>query len=69
MSQKEQVLKYLKTNKTITTLECMQELDIVDLQKTIQLLRKEYTITDEWIHKTNKFGKKIKYKKYKLEGI
>ena len=68
-SQKNRVLGYLEENKTINTYECYTKLYIVDLQKAIQLLRKEgYTISDKWIKKTNPFGKKIKYKEYRLEN-
>lgn len=68
MSQKEQVLNYLQKHKTITSYECFIKLNIVDLQKAIQLLRKEkYKITDKWISKINKQGKKVKYKEYRLE--
>lgn len=68
MNQKERVREYLEKYKTITTYECYENLDIVDLQKAIQLLRKEeYKISDKWIHKVNKMGKKIKYKEYRLE--
>lgn len=66
MTQKEMVLLYLKENGSITTLEGFTKLYICDLQKIIQLLRQEYNIKDEWIHKTNIYGKKIKYKKYML---
>ena len=68
MTQKEIVFEYLKRNKTITSKECMDKLDICDLQKAIQLLRDDnIKISDEWIKKTNKRGRKIKFKKYKLE--
>lgn len=68
MSQKEQVLNYLMEKKTINSFECFMELQIVDLQKAIQLLRKEgYKISDTWILKTNSKGKRIKYKEYRLE--
>lgn len=68
-SQKNRVLAYLEENKTINTYEGYTKLYIVDLQKAIQLLRKEgYTISDKWIKKTNPFGKKIKYKEYRLEN-
>jgi hypothetical protein len=43
------------------------KLQIVDLQHAIYELRKEgYLITDKWITKINKQGKKIKYKEYRL---
>ena len=44
------------------------KLQIVDLQHAIYELRKEgYLISDKWITKTNKHGKRIKYKEYRLE--
>lgn len=62
-TQKERVLDYLKTFKTITSLECVYRLKIVDLQKAIQLLRQEgYNITDTWEH-----SETAMYKRYKLE--
>ena len=67
-NQKEIVLDYLETNGTITTFECYSKLEIVDLQKAINLLRKEgYSISDRWISKINHRGRRIKYKEYKLE--
>lgn len=65
-TQKDIVLDYLKKHKTITSRECMLELDIMDLQKAIQLLRDEgEKITDEWKKSPNK----KKYKVYKLEEV
>ena len=68
-TQKEIVLQYLKDHGSITSKECMDKLDICDLQKAIQLLREEnYGIKDKWIKKINKYGKPIKFKKYMLGG-
>lgn len=64
-NQKTLVLDYLEKNNTITTFECFEELQIVDLQKAIQLLRQEgYNITDKWLVNENT-GKR--FKKYRLE--
>ena len=69
MSQKEQVLNYLQKHKTITSYECFIKLNIVDLQKAIQLLRnEEHNISDVWKTRTNKQGKTVKYKEYRLEN-
>lgn len=63
-TQKERILDYLKINKTITSLECVYNLKIVDLQHSIMELRKEgYNITDTWVKSDNAM-----YKRYKLEG-
>lgn len=69
LTQKEIVLRYLEEHGSITSKECMDKLDICDLQKAIQLLREEnYDIKDKWIKKINKYGKPIKFKKYMLGG-
>ena len=63
-SQKERILDYLKINKTITSLECVYNLNIVDLQHSIMLLRKEgYKIKDTWVKSEN-----AKFKRYELES-
>lgn len=68
MSQKERLLAYLERNETITTLESVLELGITDPQHYIMELRNEgYNITDKWINGTNRVGRKIKYKRYRLE--
>lgn len=68
MNQKQRILKFLEENKTITTLESVMELGITDPQHYIMELRNEgYKITDKWINGTNRVGKKIKYKRYRLE--
>lgn len=67
MTQKESILKYLRKNGSITTIEAVTQLYILDPQKIIQQLRVEYNISDEWIHAKNVYGKSVKYKKYKLE--
>lgn len=70
MSQKERILEYLEKNKTITTLESVLKLGITDPQHYIMELRNEgYKITDKWINGTNRVGRKIRYKRYRLEEI
>lgn len=66
MTQKQMVIKYLKENGSITTLEAFTKLYICDLQKIIQLLKENHIIKDKWIYGKNIYGKKIKYKKYYL---
>lgn len=69
-SQREIVLDYLEKYHTITTFECYDKLEIVDLQKAIQLLRNEgYKISDKWISKLGRNGKMKHFKEYRLEGI
>ena len=67
-SQKATVLDYLEKHYTINSFECYMQLQIVDLQHAIYELRKEgYNITDRWIKKTNRYGRKIQFKEYRLE--
>ena len=62
-TQKERILQYLKDFKTITSLECVYRLQIVDLQHPIMELRREgYKITDTWEQNEH-----TKYKRYTLE--
>lgn len=67
-TQTMQVLEFLEKNQTINSFECFMKLQIVDLQHAIYELRKQgYLISDKWITKENKLGKRIKYKEYRLE--
>ena len=68
MTQKEMILKYIEMNGSITTLEAMRKLLILDPQKPIQLLRQEgYKIKDRYIVKRNIYGEKRAFKRYYLE--
>lgn len=69
MSQKEMVLKHLQDFESITTWEAYKEYGITRLSDRIYTLKKIYVITDEWEYGTNRYGKKIRWKKYILEGI
>lgn len=63
-SQKARVLDYLINNKTITSLECVYKLNIVDLQHAIMELRKDgINITDEWVNNGD-----ARFKRYTLEA-
>ena len=63
-SQKQKILEYLINNKTITSLECVYKLSIVDLQHAIMELRRDgYNITDKWINNGD-----TRFKRYTLEA-
>jgi hypothetical protein len=69
MTQKEMVLDYIRKHGSITTLESMDKLLILDLQSNIRYLRNEgYDITDEYITKKNKYGTR-RFKRYYLKGV
>lgn len=70
MTQKEMVLDYMRTHGSITTLESMKKLLILDLQSHIRTLRNEgYNITDEYITKKNIYGARSTFKRYYLKGV
>lgn len=64
---KERVLNYIKGFGYITTYDAFVDLGCTRLSEYIRQLREEYTISDEWIHTTNRYGEKVKFKKYWLE--
>lgn len=66
-TQKMIILEHLEKHKTITTLESQSKLGILDPQHYIMQLRKEgYNIQDRWVVVTNRYGRKVKYKEYRL---
>jgi hypothetical protein len=67
MTQEKAVLDYLKSGKTLTTLEAMKELSIVDLGKVVSTLRRKgHNITSTSKTGANQYGK-VRYSVYKLE--
>ena len=65
----ERILSYLKENGSITTWEAIKEFGCTRLSHYIWLLRKTYYIPDLWEETTNRYGDKVKYKKYILGDI
>lgn len=63
------ILNHLLEYKTITSWEAIKEYGCTRLGHYIWLLRNSnYIIDDEWIITTNRYGMKVKYKKYILRG-
>lgn len=67
MTQKEEVLMYLKKYGKISTIEASNKLFIADLQSIIRVLRKKMDICDEWVYKKNKFGRPCRFKRYFID--
>lgn len=65
-TQKEEVLMWLKENKTISTMEASNKLFIADLQGVIRDLRKDYKISWKWVYTHSRYGRPVQYKKYKF---
>ncbi len=68
MTQKEQLLKYFQEEDfSITTLECMQKLLILDLQGVIRDLKQDgYRIESFYMCKKNMYGDLKTFKRYYL---
>ncbi len=68
MTQKEQLLKYFQEEDfSITTLECMQKLLILDLQGVIRDLKNEgHRIESFYMCKKNMYGDLKMFKRYYL---
>lgn len=58
------VLRHLKDKGDITTFEAFTEYGATRLSAIIFELRKKYVITDEWLERTNRYGEKVRFKKY-----
>ena len=67
MTQKEMLLKYLMDNESITSLECVTKLFIIDLQGVVRNLKEDgHTILDKWEKRVNMYGQKKRFKRYYL---
>ena len=62
----DRILQYLEENGSITTWEAIREFGCTRLSHYIWVLRKYNLITDEWETSTNRYGEKVRYKKYVL---
>lgn len=61
---RDRVLKYMEDFGYITTFEAFTELGCSRLSEYIRQIRQFKDIDDEWVHTTNRYGERIKYKKY-----
>lgn len=58
------VLRHLKDKGNITTFEAFMEYGATRLSAIIFELRKQHIITDEWLERENRYGEKVRFKKY-----
>jgi hypothetical protein len=68
------VYKYLQTHPCITVQECKEVLGTTELRKIvsdlrIKLLSEGYTIDSIWQSSFNRYGDKVRYKRYFLRRI
>lgn len=64
LTQKDEVLMYMKKYGNISTIEASNKLYIADLQSVIRMIKKERNIATRWIYKKNKFDRPCRFKRY-----
>lgn len=67
-NQEERIVRFCKDNGSITAWQAMKELGIMRLASRIHEMRGRYSIIDEWIDDVNRYGDKIRYKRYVILG-
>ena len=70
----QRVYKYLQTHKFITVNDAKEVLGTTELRKIVSDLRAKliplgYTIDDVWTESFNRFGDKVRYKRYFLKKV
>lgn len=68
-SQKERILKYIKDFGSVSSYEAYRDLGITQLGARIWELKKDgIEIRTRWKSSLNRYGEKVLYKEYYLEG-
>lgn len=67
-NQEERIVRFCKDNGSITSWQAMKELGIMRLASRIHDMRSKYSITDIWVDDINRYGDKVRYKKYFVGG-
>lgn len=67
-NQEERIVRFCKDNGSITAWQAMKELGIMRLALRIHDMRSKYSITDIWVDDINRYGDKVRYKKYFVGG-
>lgn len=65
---RERIISYMKEFGSITTYNAFIDLGCSRLSEYIRQIRKEYDVADEWVSTVNRYGEKVQYKRYWLEG-
>ena len=65
-TMQDRVLDYMNNFGSITTLQAFQDLGCCRLSEYIRRIRLDYDVKDTWESATNRYGEKVKYKKYYL---
>lgn len=66
---KERILQYIHDFGSITTYEAFTQLGCTRLSEYIRQIRQDYTVSDEWVTATNRYGELTQYKKFWIEEV
>lgn len=70
MNQRQQILKYIEDFGSITSYQAYIDLGITQLATRLKELKEQgYQFRYEWIKKKNRYGKPVRFKKYKLVEV
>lgn len=70
IAQKDRIINYIREFGSISSWEAYADLGITQLGARIDQLKKEgYEFTTEWVHKKNRFGEDVSFKKYYLADM
>lgn len=64
---RQKILDYMLEFGSITTYQAFIDLGCSRLSEYIRQIRQTHKVRDEWIYSFNRYGRRIKYKKYWLE--
>lgn len=67
-SQEQRIAQFCKEFGSITAWQAMKELGVMRLASRIHDMRSKYNITDVWVDDINRYGDKIRYKRYVILG-
>ena len=67
ITQEERVIKYIKDFGSISSLDAFKDLGITRLSAVIFNLRRDYNVSDTWEYVENRYGYKVKFKRYFLD--
>ena len=70
MNQRQQIIRYIEEFGSISDYEAVVELGILQFGARLKELREQgYNFSSEWVNKKNRYGKPVRFKRYRLEKI
>lgn len=66
MTMQDRILDYMQKHGSITTWEAFRDLGCTRLSEYIRRIRLEREVQDKTVFRTNRYGEKVKFKRYFL---